>query len=52
MKMARLLSLRTGHLYLTREVEIHPVTGREGPEGEYKFHSTLSLIFALDGVDV
>jgi hypothetical protein len=51
MKMARMLVLRTGHLYLTGEVEAHPVTGHEGPEGEYKFSSTLSLIFGLDGVD-
>jgi hypothetical protein len=51
MKMARTLVLSTGHRYLTREVEVHPVTGHEGPEGEYKYSSTLSLIFGLDGVD-
>jgi len=32
------------------EVEVHPVTSHEGPEGEYKFTSTLSLILTLDGV--
>jgi hypothetical protein len=52
MKMARLLALRTDRLYLTGEVEVHPVTGHEGPEGEYKFSSTLSLILVLDDVDV
>jgi hypothetical protein len=33
-KMASLLTLRNGGLYLTGEVEVHPVTGHEGPEGE------------------
>jgi len=28
-----------------------PRTGHEGPEGEYKYSSTLSLTSALDGVD-
>ena len=27
----------------------HPRTGHEGPEGEYKYSSTLSLTSALDG---
>jgi hypothetical protein len=52
MKMARLLALRTGRLYLTGEVEVNPVTGHEDPEGEYKFSSALSLILGLDGVEV
>jgi hypothetical protein len=47
MKMAILLALRTGRLYLTGEVEFHLVTNLEGPEGEYKFSYTLSLILAL-----
>jgi len=51
MKMAILLALRTSRCYLTGEVEVHPVTGHEGPEGEYKFSFTLSLILALNGVD-
>jgi len=42
MKMARLLALRIGRLYLTGEVEFHPA---EGPE------VGLSLISGLDGVD-
>ena len=29
---------------------MHPRTGREGPEGEYKYGSTLSLTSALDGL--
>jgi hypothetical protein len=27
----------------------HPITGHEGPEGEQKYSSTLSLTSALDG---
>jgi hypothetical protein len=29
---------------------VHPITGHEGPEGEYRYSSTLSLTSALDGV--
>jgi hypothetical protein len=29
----------------------HPRTGYEGPEGEKRYSSTLSLTLALDGVD-
>ena len=29
---------------------VHPRTGHEGPEGEQKYSSTLSLTLALDGV--
>ena len=28
----------------------HPITGDEGPEGEYRYSSTLSLTLALDGI--
>ena len=28
----------------------HPITGYEGPEGEYRYSSTLSLTWALDWV--
>ena len=28
---------------------MHPMTGREGPEGEYKYSCTISLTSALDG---
>jgi hypothetical protein len=28
----------------------HPRTGHEGPEGEYRYSTTLSLTSALDGV--
>ena len=31
--------------------EVRPRTGNEGPEGEYRYSSTLSLTSALDGVD-
>jgi hypothetical protein len=30
--------------------KIHSVTGHEGPWGEYRYSSTLSLTSALDGV--
>ena len=30
--------------------KFHPRTGHEGPEGEYRYSSTLSLTSALDGV--
>jgi hypothetical protein len=29
---------------------VHPRTGHEGPEGEYRYSSTLTLTSALDGV--
>jgi hypothetical protein len=28
----------------------HPTTGHEGPEGKYRYSSTLSLTLAIDGV--
>jgi hypothetical protein len=28
----------------------HPITGHKGPEGEYRYSSTLSLTLTLDGV--
>jgi hypothetical protein len=31
-------------------LEVHPRTGHEGPEGELRYSSTLSLTLALDGV--
>jgi hypothetical protein len=30
--------------------KVHPRTGHEGPEGEHRYSSTLSLTSALDGV--
>jgi len=30
--------------------KFHPITGHEGPEGEYMYSSTLSLTLARDGV--
>ena len=30
--------------------KVHPKTGHEGPEGEQKYGSTLSLTLALDGM--
>jgi hypothetical protein len=29
---------------------VHPITGHEGPEGEYRYNYTLSLTSTLDGV--
>jgi len=29
--------------------KVHPRTGNEGPEGAYRYSSTLSLTSALDG---
>jgi len=31
------------------EGEVHPISGHEGPEGKYRYSSTLSLTSALDG---
>ena len=31
------------------KVKVHRITGHEGPEGEYRYISTLSLTSALDG---
>ena len=31
--------------------EVHPITGHEGPEGEWRYSPTFSLTSALDGVD-
>ena len=28
--------------------KVHPIAGHEGPEGEYRYSSTLSLTSALD----
>jgi hypothetical protein len=30
--------------------KFHPITGHEGPEGEYRYSCTLSLTSGLDGV--
>jgi hypothetical protein len=35
---------------MIRKGKIHPITGHEGPEGEYRYSCTLSLTSALDGV--
>jgi hypothetical protein len=31
------------------KVKVHPITVREGPEGEQRYSSALSLTWALDG---
>ena len=36
----------------TGKGKVHPRTGLEGPEGEYRYSSTLSLTSALGGVGV
>jgi hypothetical protein len=33
-----------------KQSTVHPITGHEGTEGEYRYSSTLSLTSALDGV--
>ena len=35
------------YIYLYIYIEVHPRTGHEGPEGEERFSSTLSLTLAL-----
>jgi hypothetical protein len=30
------------------KVKVYPITGHEGPEGEYRYRSALSLTSALD----
>jgi len=30
-------------------VKVHPRTGHKGPEGEWRYSSTLSVILLLDG---
>jgi hypothetical protein len=35
--------------YLRVKVKVHPITCHEGPEGERRYSSTLSLTSALDG---
>jgi len=36
--------------YVIGKGKIYPRTGHEGPEGEYRYSSTLSLTLALDGI--
>ena len=38
-------------MLITRQSKgkVHPRTGQEGPEGEWRYSSTLSLTLALDG---
>jgi len=35
--------------FYCNEGKVHPVTGNEGTEGEYRYSYTLSLSSALDG---
>ena len=47
-----LTSLRHHFAYshvVIKHCKVHPVTGHEGPEVEYRYSSTLSLTSALDG---
>jgi hypothetical protein len=46
------LIARPGSNMLTNKVKgtVHPETGHEGPEGEEKYSSTLSLTSVLDGM--
>ena len=38
------------YIYIKIKAKVHPRTGHEGPEGEQRYSSTLSLNMALDGV--
>ena len=40
----------TVNIYVPDKGKSHPRTGHEGPQGEYRYRSTLSLTSALDGV--
>jgi len=44
------LSKVTGKGKVKGKSKVHPRTGLEGPEGEERYGSTLSLTSALDGV--
>jgi hypothetical protein len=47
-----LQQIRSDHLWAGWQCgkgKVHPRTGHEGPEGEQRYSSTLSLISALDG---
>jgi hypothetical protein len=39
----------TADVTLVKEGNVHPITYREGTEGEYRYSCTLSLTLALDG---
>jgi hypothetical protein len=41
--------MNTMVIYIRSNCIVLPRTGHEGPEGEYRFSSTLSLTSALDG---
>jgi hypothetical protein len=41
-------ALFSSHCTVKVKVKLRPITGREGPEGEYMYSSTLSLTSALD----
>ena len=36
--------------HVTGNTEVHPRIGHDSPEGEYRYSSTLSLTWTLDGV--
>ena len=43
-------NMKGNALYSKSEGKIYPRTDHEGPEGEYRYKSTLSLTSAPDGV--
>jgi hypothetical protein len=43
------LSINTVPIKETAKGKVHPGTGHEGPEGEQRYSSTLSLTSALNG---
>ena len=46
----KLVKLATGEGLKRNKGKLHPITCYEGPKGEYRYSSTLSLTKALDGV--
>ena len=47
--LAGRLYFPTVQTYYKGKGKVHPITGHEGPEGEYMYSSTLSFISAPDG---
>jgi hypothetical protein len=46
--LSKFITICLSHNYCDKG-KVHPRTGHEGPEGEYRYTSTLSLTLVLDG---
>jgi hypothetical protein len=46
-----MILMKFGTENVNKTPKFHPRTGHEGPEGEWRYSSTLSLASALDGGD-